>query len=555
MDNFKKHTPKSRSKHRPSIDGMISSTSGPVRKETSKQRAFASGKIGDFSQAEGFHPIQQGSIAGTQQNSMHAHNVQADELLDLDDIELTQDELKPKKRWFQFWKRSGKKLTRKQKIIRGVLLALGVVLLIGGFLVLKGYFKLNNVLQGGGGAPALQAEVDPTRLKGEGDGRVNILLLGKGGPGHDGPDLTDTILIASIDPINKDAALLSLPRDLYVQNPDGYQMKINTVYPTAKNQILNGPKIDQQSQKAEEAGMKAIESVVKNVTGIPIHYHAMVDFTGFKKAIDAVGGITIDVKKDLYDYNVAWENNNSPLIAAKGVQKFDGKKALLYARSRYGSARGDFDRNERQREVILALRDKVLSAGTFSNPVRISQLLDAFGNHVRVNMTLDEMNRLYEIGREIDSTKVTSVGLADPPNILVKTANQGGISIVVPKAGMFQWAEIQKFVRNKLKDGYIRSENPAIMVLNGTNVAGLATKKADDLKSYGYNIIKVDTAPTTAYAKTILVDLRNGEKKYTKRYLEQRFNTSAVTSLPDTKIVPGVADFVIILGQNESNSN
>jgi LCP family protein required for cell wall assembly len=175
-----------------------------------------------------------------------------------------------------------------------------VVLLGGGYLGIKAYMKSRKILAGGGRAAALEENVDPTKLNGEGDGRVNVLLLGRGGLGHDGADLTDTILIASIDPVFKEAAIVSIPRDLWVQTANG-SMKINAVYATAKQKVLNGKKIDNQKQKAEEAGFKAIEEEVTDVLGIPIHYHGMIDFTGFRQAVDAVGGVDVNAPSAVYE--------------------------------------------------------------------------------------------------------------------------------------------------------------------------------------------------------------------------------------------------------------
>lgn len=225
-----------------------------------------------------------------------------------------------------------------------------------------------------------------------------------------------------------------------------------------------------------------------------------------------------------------------------------GKQALLYAQSRYGSARGDFDRNLRQREVSVALKDKIFTLGTFGNPVKVSQLMDAFGSHIQTNFNIDEIMKIYDLGKQIDSSKITSVGLADPPQELVTTSNMGGISVVVPKAGTYEYGPIHNFVRNTLKDGFIKKEDPKIIVLNGSTKSGAATAKADELKSYGYNVIQVGDAPTKNYTNNTLVDLRGGDKKYTKRYLELRLKTSATGKLPDG-ITSGEADFVIIVGQ------
>jgi LCP family protein required for cell wall assembly len=441
-----------------------------------------------------------------------------------------------------------------RKIALRTSLAMVLIVLIGaGFLFGKGYLKARQIFKGGGNAAALEENVDPTKLNGEGDGRINLLLLGKGGIGHEAPDLTDTILVASIDPIAKEAALLSIPRDLYVSVPKYGNMKINAAYATGKNSILNGKKIPDQANQAEKNGLETIEKTVENTMGIPIHYYVMVDFAAFRQAIDTVGGVTITAPEQLYDATVAWENNNNPVLAKKGLNIFNGKQALLYARSRHGSARGDFDRAERQRAIILALKDKVLSAGTYANPAKISSLISAFGDHVRTNLALNEVKRLYDIGKDITGSKVTSIGLADPPNNYVTTDSVNGLSVVVPRAGMGDFTEIQSYVRNTLRDGFLKSENANIIILNGTTRAGLATKKSDELKSYGYNVTLLDDAPTKDYEDTILVDMRNGAKKYTRSYLEKRLGVAATTRLPDSTINAGTADFVIILGRNEAN--
>lgn len=445
-----------------------------------------------------------------------------------------------------------KKLTRGKKILRGVLVAVLLLVIGTGFIFGKGFLKARNVFQGGGGAAALDVNVDPAKLNGEGDGRVNIMMLGKGGEGHEAPDLTDTIIVASIDPVAKEAALLSIPRDLWVENQSGGHSKINAVYANAKYSVLAGRRTSGIDKKAEQAGLEAIEKTIEESMGIPIHYYAMVDFTAFQQAIDAVGGIDIDVKTPVYD--PLRINGRSYILDVKpGPNHFDGFRALAYSRSRYTSLRGDFDRAQRQREVLIALKTKILSAGTFSNPKKVSQLIDAFGNHVQTNMTLGEMMRLYELGKDIPGDKVASLGLADPPNVLVQTGMLDGQSVVMPKAGVDNYTAIQSFVRNALKDAFLKKEDATIAVYNGTATNGLAATKGEELRSFGYNIATVANAPTKNYQKTIIVDMRNGEKRYTKSYLEKRFGVTAVNSMPDGSINPGNVDFVIILGIDAAN--
>lgn len=546
MDNFRRPE---RQRRGSAVDGIIGSSKN---RKTGSLNNFNLGnqsstpnkkRLGDFKKSNGFHATGKSATASAPKATMgNLPITPLDNPRRMSDMTSSGKKVKkPPHKWRTLAKRTS-------------LVLMAFLLIGGGYVGAKAYMKTRKVLKGGGEAAALNAEVDPSQLKGEGDGRVNIMLMGRGGDGHEGPDLTDTILVASIDPIHKEAALISIPRDLWVKpKGGGGYTKINSVYANAKYAVQDGKKIPNQDEEADKAGQEATEKVLEEVLGIPIHYHAMVDFEAFRKAIDTVGGVDVDVKNQLYDPTVAWENNWNPLIAAVGQQHFDGKKALLYVRSRHGSARGDFDRSERQREVILALKTKVLSLGTFSNPVKVTQLLDAFGDHVQTNFSSGELMRLYNIGKEIDASKVTSIGLADPPNDFVTTSSAGGQSVVIPKAGIGEYAAIQNYIRNTVKDPYIKKENPNIVVLNGTSIAGLATAKADELKSYGYNVTEVADAPTKGYTNTMLIDRRDGQKKYTKHYLQKRLGVSATTKLPDG-ITADAADFVIIVGQNASQT-
>lgn len=465
------------------------------------------------------------------------------------------EETKRKHRFFH--KKSEKKSKRKKSKVRTAAKSFAILLIalvIGvSSLFAYGYIKARNIFKGDGeGAAALQKDVDPAKLNGEGDGRVNILLLGKGGPGHEGPDLTDTLLLASIDPVQNEVALVSVPRDMYVKNEGGYSMKINSVYATAKQaRLANGSETDSDKEASEIAGLKAVKNSVSEVLGIPVHYYMMIDFTAFEEAINTVGGITIDVKSPVSE-QMYLNGKNYFLNVKSGTQDFDSLKAFAYVRCRHCDNRSDFGRTERQREVILALQQKVLTLGTFSNPFKVVELLGNFGNRVRTDLNgVDEIKRLYEIGQQIGSDKIVSVGLADPPNVLVGTDMIGDQSVVLPTAGLYQYDEIHKYIRNNLRDAYLKSEDAKVLILNGSGTPGLATATSIELESYGYNVIGVDNAPTSDYVANQLIDLTNGAKRYTKSYLERRLGLTSTTQAPDG--VPGTveADFVIILGTNE----
>lgn len=547
----KKHFSNKRS---PSIDGISSRPMFRFDEENKAQGSVSPtssnrdlpGVVGNFERKDGFYSSGQSVSSSPYRDSQNTFVIERNET---------------KKKGFkkdknQYNLSSKKPKSRKKKFLIGFLIFFTIVALVTGFLFFKGYLTIKKVLSGGGGAAALTKNVDPSKLAGEGDGRVNILLLGRGGDGHEGPDLTDTLILASIDPIANEASLVSIPRDLWVPVQKQGSMKINAAFSVGKEKYLesNTPITDKVRQDADNAGFETIESTIENVLGVPVHYHFMVDFTGFQQAVDNVGGVYVNAPDSVVE-KMRINGKDYLLNVKAGWQTMDGFKALAYSRSRHTSPRGDFDRAERQRVLISALKDKIFSPSTFSNPQKISNLLTTFGNHVQTNFGVNDLQRLYEISQKIPSDKISSVGLADPPNNFVKTGTIDGLSVVIPSAGVANFKSIQSYIRNTLRDSFIRNENASVMVLNGTNKAGMATEKGDELKSYGYTVTKVDNAPTRNYPKTIIVDLRGGSKKYTKNYLEKRFGVSSVNSIPDPAIIPESADFVIILGNDQISAS
>lgn len=427
-------------------------------------------------------------------------------------------------------------------LFRATVTAIFLLFATAGILFSQGYLKLHQVLKGGHTAAALQKNVNPNLLDGEGDGRVNILLLGIGGPGHDGPDLTDTILLLSIDPVNHKAALVSVPRDIWVQVPGYGDMKINAAYANIKYRALSQNPTSQNA--AMQAGINSIEKQVNKVLGVSINYYTLVDFTAFKDAINTVGGVDINVAQTLYDPTMAWQNNWSPIIAKKGMQHMDGYHALLYARSRETTS--DFARGQRQRQVITALEQKVFSLGTFSNPVKDAELINAFGNHVSTDLSINNVERLYQIMSAIPANNIKSIGLTDEGHDLLTTGMIGDQSVDYPKAGLFDYNAIREYIRGALPDGYLVKEQAKIEIVSSGAAYDAAQKEATLLKSYGYNVIKVAEDPSASVGRTEIVDLSKGTKPYTKHYLENRFDTVATAKLPPSVSANG-ADFVIII--------
>lgn len=530
-----------RPKHKASIDGIVPGSGSlgmPLNRTYQPSHAKLDNMLGrPMGRVDGFQPARSGmGSLGYSAESAEA------ELLD-DPIVLDDDFTSQK----EDRHRGRAKVSKVGKIFKRSALAIAVIILIGGaYFGVKLYITQKNLFRGGGQSAALTECADIKRLSVEGDCRVNILILGIGGPGHSGADLSDTVLLASIDPINNKGALLSIPRDLWVKIPRNGSQKINAAYAYGKQRS----KAKDEATKQRE-GIELVEQTLQPILGVPIHYHTIINFAAFKQGVDALGGVTFYVPEQLYDPSIAWENKYNPVIAKKGIQTFDGARALLYVKSRQSST--DFARSERQRQVLVALKDKTLSLGTFSNPIKISQLMDSLGNNVYTDFSRSEITRLYKIGGKISSSNITSLDLVTPPNDLLTTANLGGLSIVRPKSGLYEYKEIQNYVRNSLRDGYLAKENAAVAIYNATTNSGLANTKATELKSYGYRVTAVGNVPTpTNPNKTMLVDLSKGSKKYTRHYLEKRFGVVSQTKLPPGfNLTPPVGtNFVIILGKD-----
>lgn len=523
-----------------SVDGFLSS--GPRRPhfqahpsnstQNTAMRPRQSTRLDDFKKSEGFHPQSTPKLNNTGSYS------------DFNEPSITNEPrpAKRNKRARQKRRRFGLKTFMKMSLVL-VVIAIG----ISGFVFGKAWWNAHKVLQGGGNAVALNKKVQPYQLKGEGDGRVNVMLMGKGGDVHTGGELTDSIMIASVDPINNTATMLSIPRDLWVKPTGLWAMKINAVYSSAKNQALY--KNSKDTDAAEKAGIDALEKVVQDYMGVPIHYYGMIDFIAFREVVDNLGGIDVTLEEPYSD--LTYSDSRVKLGKLKlvaGVNHLDGGMALAYARSRHGDERGDFGRGEHQQKVIMGIKDKAISAGTFANPAKVSQLLDTFGRRVQTNFAINDIMRLYEMGKQFSNANITNVDLAMPGSAVVTTGMIGNQSVVYPKAGVDDYDEVRSFVRNHLKDGFIIKENPSIIVLNGSTKSGAAQKRADELKGYGYNVIQVADAEVKNATATQLVDLTKGQKQYTKRYLEQRLDTTAVTAVDGMDLTPYVADFVIIVG-------
>ncbi len=373
-------------------------------------------------------------------------------------------------------------------------------------------------------------EVTPDQLQGEGDGRINVLLIGIGGVNHKGGLLADTVMVGSFDVENNQLALLSLPRDLRVPIAGNGYGKLNSAHSYGETQERG-------------SGPKVLKETVSDILDLPIHYYVRVDFAGFEEFIDAIGGIDIEVPKALNDpfYPDPRLEGYEPFYLAAGQQHLDGAKALKYARSRQTTS--DFDRAARQQQIILAAREKATSLGIVANPLKVAELIQIVGDHVKTDIGTSELSRLASLGNDLQSEDVITKVLDNSPDGPLKSVNDGGYYLV-PKAGDF--SEVQRIAYELFSDPYLRREQAKIEILNGTGNAGQALELQQDLEALGYTIVSIDKTDPTATTK--LYDYSGDKAPFTAKFLGDRLQTQVAKSARPADAA-GI-DIRVILGEN-----
>jgi LCP family protein required for cell wall assembly len=279
--------------------------------------------------------------------------------------------------------------------------------------------------------------ISSNQLQGEEEGQTNILLLGMRGndmPG--GGLLADTIMVVMVRPKEDKVALLSIPRDLWVNYPGmSSQGKINSVHALFE-------------EKGEGKGMEAMKQIVGDVTGMPIHYAVTLDFNGFKELVDAVGGVDVYLDKPFSEPKQFEGESAANFTLPAGKNHIDGPKALFFVRARYASS--DFERAKRQQQVLLALKDKMLSLGTLTDFGKVNNILNVLGNDVRTDMDTSEMKKFFDLASQSQNPQIkqkildtTDAGLlystkADTP--------EGKTYVLLPAGGNYD--KIRELVKN-----------------------------------------------------------------------------------------------------------
>ena len=371
--------------------------------------------------------------------------------------------------------------------------------------------------------------------------RINILVMGldrrvdepKGDPTR-----TDTMFVVTIDPYSKTAGVFSIPRDLWVEIPDGegdyFKERINVAYEYGplKNYPGGGPGL-------------AIDTIEHNFD-MKIDHYVVLDFVGFMELVDAVGGIDVDVKDVVWDPSYCNTTDCSDLTEVyfePGLQHMDGELALQYVRVRYGS--NDLKRIERQQDVIRATLNAALSAQLLI-PSRAVSIYDKFRDAVDTDISAFKVPGLALLAQEIPPENITNISLASA----VQGGYAGDAAVLFPI-----WDQIEVLKAQLFFDGQLRSEAAFVEVQNGTQTPGLATSVMDYLTKQGFPEADLTIGNATDgldHQQTLIYDLAG--KPYTAKKLAAWLGVPATRVeevRADTTPVPvpnSAADIVVVLG-------
>lgn len=547
---------------RPSIDGFVPRRTGSRLGELHANKPVATNyELPDRTLHTGDDEIQ--NPVGTPRPGMAIGRSDIDESLrEIDDLEPVK-KLSRRQR-----KRLEKQSKPRSKVKRAIkwffILLLVAAIAVGGYVGIKILLASGSIFQGN-----FFDIIQSAPLKEDQNGRTNILIFGTSEDdlGHEAGWLTDSIIVLSVDQEKKNAYMFSLPRDLEVEYGtaclSGYRGKINGVY---------GCKYDNGNDEA--AGAKALEETVTEVTGLDIQYYAHVNYTVVREAVGAVDGIDVTIESrdpnGQMDSNFDWKcgvvgvslyrtakqkqvcpPNGHYIDYPNGVVHLDAEHALYLAQARgdteptYGFEQSNFDREKNQQKIIKALREKALSIGTFTNLGKVTGLIDALGHNLRTNFETKEIRTLMSLGSDIPSESIVSLSLIDGDDAVMNGDGN-------PKAGLYQYEDIQSFLKENITSDPFVKEKAPIIVLNGTDVSGVAQTTANTLEQDGFKIATIDNAPKGTYAAIELYVI-DKSKTATLAKLKELYPDLVIKTTTPPVTTDADTAFVLIVGSTSNN--
>ncbi|MFH1621327.1 MAG: LCP family protein [Patescibacteria group bacterium] len=395
------------------------------------------------------------------------------------------------------------------------------------------------------------------------DGRLNILLLGIGGTGHEGPQLTDTIIFASFDKNTDQLGLVSLPRDLAFPLGGGRFQKINSV--NAYYEVEHPGE-----------GAKLTAEAFEKLLGVRIDRVVKIDFAGFEKLVDALGGIDVKIENSFTDNSFPTDTYGpnpykwTSVRFEKGMEHMNGKRALTFVRSRHGTngESSDFARSRRQQIVLSSIREKLLSLGTLSNPKTITDIWSALSSNINTDLTAWDAIKLAPSLLSFSSENIINHVLTDAPGGELVAGNIDGAFMLFPRKA--DWSEIREIVMDPFASAEAMAEasHPQekiqLEIKNGTTRTGYAGQVASTLEKSGYVVSATSNAKQRGYERTVIYDLTNGAKPNELARLKKILDANVATTAPDGKILLSdgktnesisetSTQFLIILGESSIN--
>lgn len=392
-----------------------------------------------------------------------------------------------------------------------------------------------------GTMPAQSGQVAPESLPTwSGMERINVLLLGVDlRCDEEGPTHSDTIIVATIDPVSQSAALLSLPRDLWVEIPNFGVNRINQAYFLGQAYELPG------------GGPALAVDTVEAFLGVPIDYYVAVDFKAFVDFVDLMGGVVVEVPERIEDPN--YPDNcygYDPFTIDAGRQRLDGATALKYARTR-STFGGDVDRAGRQQEVILAVREQATQLDTLPQLLfNAPQLWQSFQNNVSTNLKLDEALQLANLIRNIPGDSIRNMVLNY--DYVYNDTTFDGQQVLVPLRDEVRALRDELFAPPAVPTPIIEAlptvitvEEARVAVYNGTPTFGLAAETQKYLLRQNVTVTEIGNADSSTYSSTQIIDY--GSHPGTVQYLVRLLNIPPLNVSTGTNPA-GDFDVLVILG-------
>jgi LCP family protein required for cell wall assembly len=380
----------------------------------------------------------------------------------------------------------------------------------------------------------------------DGASRVTVLVMGldyRDWEAGEGPPRTDTMILLTIDPLTKTAGMLNVPRDLWVSIPGFEYGRINTAYPLgiAFDVPGGGPAL----------AMQTIESLL----GVPIDYYAIIDFYAFEQFINELDGINIAVPSEITVDPIGKANT---VVLKPGNYRLDGPTALAYARARHTEG-GDFDRAARQRQVILAIEDRIIDLGPAQIAARAPAIYNELSAGIHTNLSLDDALKLGWLALEIPRENIEQAAIAPPNAVMLAKSPDGSQDILIPVPDQIRLIRDQVFASSSMAGpgltsgdarANMQAEGASIVIANGTYVGGLASDTQTYLQSQGANVVGTQNSDYTTYTR--IFDYTG--KPYTDRYLVDLMNITpySIFLQYDTN---SQIDVLVILGDDWAGNN